>query len=59
MATHSRILARDNPMDRRAWWATTHRVTKSQTQLSMHALAHTHQACWGTSEMEAVAAASD
>ena len=23
-----------NPMDRRAWWATVHGVTKSQTQLS-------------------------
>jgi len=22
---------RDNPMDRAAWWATVHRVTKSQT----------------------------
>ena len=29
----------ENPMDREAWWATVHRVTKSQTQLkwlSMH-----------------------
>ena len=29
----------ENPMDRGAWWATVHRVTKSQTrlkQLSMH-----------------------
>ena len=24
----------ENPMDRRAWWATVHRVAKSQTQLS-------------------------
>ena len=24
----------DNPMDRGAWWATVHRVTRSQTQLS-------------------------
>ena len=23
----------ENPIDRRAWWATVHRVTKSQTQL--------------------------
>ena len=23
-----------NPMDRRAWWATVHGVTKSRTQLS-------------------------
>ena len=31
----------DNPMDRGAWWATIHRVKKSQTQLkqlSMHTL---------------------
>ena len=30
-----------NPMDREAWWATVHRVAKSQTQLkrlSMHAI---------------------
>ena len=26
----------ENPMDRGAWWATVHGVTKSQTQLSMH-----------------------
>ena len=25
-----------NPMDRGAWWATVHRVTQSQTQLSMY-----------------------
>ena len=25
---------RENPMDRRAWWATVYEVTKSQTQLS-------------------------
>ena len=33
----------ENPMDRRAWWAVVHSVTKSQTQLkqlSMHANAH-------------------
>ena len=24
----------ENPMDRRAWWATVHRVAKSRTQLS-------------------------
>ena len=23
----------ENPMDRRAWWAIVHRITKSQTQL--------------------------
>ena len=30
----------ENPMDRGAWWATVHGVTKSQTQPSMHI--HTH-----------------
>ena len=28
---------RENPIDRRAWWATGHGVAKSQTQLSDHA----------------------
>ena len=36
MATHSSIHAWKNPMDKGAWWDTVHRVTKSQTQLSMH-----------------------
>ena len=31
MATHSRILAWKIPMDRRAWQATIHGVTKNQT----------------------------
>ena len=31
---HSSILAWRNSMDRGAWWATVHVVTKSQTQLS-------------------------
>ena len=30
MATHSSILAWRIPMDRGAWWATVHRVTKNQ-----------------------------
>ena len=34
MATHSSILAWRIPMDREAWQATVHGVTKSQTQLS-------------------------
>ena len=34
MATHSSILALENPMDRRVWWATVHRVTRSWTGLS-------------------------
>ena len=33
MATHSSILAWRIPVDRGAWWATVHRVTKSQTRL--------------------------
>ena len=31
MATHFSILAWRIPMDRGAWWATVHGVTKSQT----------------------------
>ena len=34
MASHSSIPAWRIPMDRGAWWATVHGVTKSQTQLS-------------------------
>ena len=34
MATFSSILAWRSPMDRGAWWATVHGVTKSRTQLS-------------------------
>ena len=30
----------ENPVDRGAWWATVHRVTKSWTRLSMHAIFH-------------------
>ena len=33
-ATHSQYPCLENPMDRGAWWATVHGVTKSQTQLS-------------------------
>ena len=33
-ATHSSIL--ENPMDRGAWWATVHGVSKSRTQLKWH-----------------------
>ena len=43
LATHSSILCLENPMDRGAWQATVHGVTKSQTQLkrlSMCALKH-------------------
>ena len=34
MATHSSILAWRIPMDRGAWWATFHGVTKSWARLS-------------------------
>ena len=39
MATHSSILGLENPMDRGAWWAAVHGVTKNRTwlkRLSMH-----------------------
>ena len=31
LATHFRILALENPMDRGTWWAIVHGVPKSQT----------------------------
>ena len=31
MATHSSVLAWDNPIGRGAWWATVHAVAKSWT----------------------------
>ena len=34
MATDPSILAWKIPMDRGAWWATAHGITKSQTRLS-------------------------
>ena len=33
MATHSQCYCLKNPMDRGAWWATVHSVTKSWTRL--------------------------
>ena len=38
--TYSSVLCLENPVDRGAWWATVHRVAKSQTrlkQINMHA----------------------
>ena len=32
-ATHASILAWRIPMDRGAWWATVHRVTKNRTRM--------------------------
>ena len=34
MATHSSILAMENPMDGLAWWVTVHGVVESWTRLS-------------------------
>ena len=34
MTTQSNILAWENPMDRRAWLATVHRVAKHHTRLN-------------------------
>ena len=33
----------ENPMDRGAWWATAHRVTKSRTQRSISTSTHMRQ----------------
>ena len=40
MATHSSILAWKNPMDRGAWWAAVHGITKSRTQLNDLTVSH-------------------
>ena len=47
MATHSSIPAWRIPIDRGAWQATIHRVTKSQTQLSTQ---HTRKLHSGTNQ---------
>ena len=44
----------ENPMDRGAWRATVHRVTKSQTQLSVHVCACTHTQANQTDQKEMV-----
>ena len=36
MATHFSILNLENSMDRGAWWAIVHGITKTQTRLNMH-----------------------
>ena len=45
MATHFSILTWRSPMDREAWQATVHEVTKSQTGLS-HKARHRWFKCW-------------
>ena len=45
MATHSSILALENPMDREARRAVVHRVAKSQTQLKRLCDLSTIEAC--------------
>ena len=42
MSTHSSILAMENLMDRGAWWATVHGVTKSWTLLNDFTPTQTH-----------------
>ena len=46
MATYSSILAWRIPMDRGAWWATVHGVTKSQTRLSNYAQHRPEKGDW-------------
>ena len=39
----------ENPMDRGVWWATVHRVTKSQdTTKRLHSLTHQPQYSWAS-----------
>ena len=59
MATHSSILAWKNPMDRGNWQAIVHGVTKSQTQLSIHAHFTTGQRAEGGGSMGEAAQGRD
>ena len=43
MAIHSSILAWRIPMDRGAWWATVHGVTKRQTRIRTAQVVTEHQ----------------
>ena len=45
MATHSCILARRIPMDRRAWRATVHRITESDTAERLRTTQHNGDKC--------------
>ena len=40
----------ENPMERGAWWATVHRLTKSRTQLHIHS--RKHHSFYGVSSTE-------
>ena len=52
MATHSNILALDNPLDRGARWAIVPGVAKSWTQVSEHERASCINACvWKSRKM--------
>ena len=44
----------ENPMDRKAWWGALLGVAKSQTQLSMHARAHTHTQIYPGGKSESI-----
>ena len=46
MAINSSILAWRTPMDRRAWWAMAHGVTKRRTWLNTQRQTHTHTYIW-------------
>ena len=52
LATHSSIIAWRIPMDRGAWRATVHRVTKSQTQLriAQHKLRYSRSTIFNINE---------
>ena len=41
MATHIQYSCLVNPMERGVWWASVHRITRSQTPLKQFSTAHT------------------
>ena len=45
MVTHFLYSCQRNPLDRGAWWAAVHGITKSWTRLSMHVLSLSTQGC--------------
>ena len=61
MATHSRVLALENPRDGRAWWAAVYGFAQSQTRLkrlhsiiSVEALEQSLRAIWGVASWAAI-----